>query len=67
MRSLFVVSQSEPTLPLQIEDAMRRAADDHHGGGSGESATVEEGEEKDGQQLARVKQDTKLGKKKTFS
>ena len=55
--SVFVVSMSEPNLPLQIEDAMRRSADDHSAEGD---ATSEE--KQDGQQLARVKQDTKLGK-----
>ena len=55
--SVFVVSQSEPNLPLQIEDAMRRSADEHGGDQQQEEESGKEG----GQQLARVKQDTKLG------
>ncbi|XP_063727769.1 aspartate--tRNA ligase, cytoplasmic-like [Symsagittifera roscoffensis] len=54
--SVFVVSQSEPNLPLQIEDAMRRSADEHGGDQQQEEESGKEG----GQQLARVKQDTKL-------
>ena len=52
-----MVSQSEPNLPLQIEDAMRRSADEHGGDQQQEEESGKEG----GQQLARVKQDTKLG------
>ena len=62
VRTCFVVSLSEPSLPLQIEDAMRRAADDATCTGAPE--TEIEGSEKPEEgvsQLARVKQDTKLG------
>ena len=63
VKSCFVVSASEPSLPLQIEDAMRRAADDATCTGVPEAQgdTSEKTEEAGGSQLARVKQDTKLG------
>lgn len=62
VKSCFVVSLSEPSLPLQIEDAMRRATDDATCTGAPEAQadSSEKTEEAGGSQLARVKQDTKL-------